>query len=439
MTSEAPHILYVAWGFPPARTSGVYRALATANALANHGFRVTVMTADEDCWKKYTGEDAQLLEQVDPRINLLRVPFKWELLNTDLYEFSWLRIRFPRLWSRLYLKKSRKIFPENSYGTWRPHIEKAALELHESDPVDAVISTANPNVSFTPAVLLHDLYDIPYFVDHRDAWSLDVFDGHTLFSKDSEQGQWEQRIFAGAEKIWFVNEPIAKWHRRHYPEFAEKIDVVPNGWDPDFITPAVPDQKVHMPITFGYLGTVSSKVPLKAFIKAWKCSKNEYADMADTVAHIHGHLGFYGTPHAGFASMLESASEYGVHYKGPASKGEIAEIYEQWDVCLLILGAGQYVTSGKVFEYMATGKPIVSVHDPKNAVADVLAGYPLWFPLEALDATEIARVLSEAARMVRSVTPEQHQECIEFANRYRRDVVLELAIRQVEEVVVRSE
>ena len=83
MTSRAPHILYIAWGFPPARTSGVYRALATANALANHGFRVTVMTADEDCWKKYTGEDAELLKQVDPRINLLRVPFKWELLNTS--------------------------------------------------------------------------------------------------------------------------------------------------------------------------------------------------------------------------------------------------------------------------------------------------------------------------------------------------------------------
>ena len=29
------HVLYVAWGFPPARSGGVYRALATSAALAD--------------------------------------------------------------------------------------------------------------------------------------------------------------------------------------------------------------------------------------------------------------------------------------------------------------------------------------------------------------------------------------------------------------------
>ena len=439
MSDKTPHVLYVAWGFPPARTGGVYRALATANAFAQNGFRVTVMTADEECWRKYTGTDESLLAQVDSRIELLRVPFDWQVLNPNLYEYSWLRVRFPRLWNRWWLRKNRRIFPENSYGVWRPSIEDAALELHKKDPIDAVIATANPNVAFTPAVRLHDEFGIPYFVDHRDAWSLDVFDGKTLFSHKSEEGQWEQRIFAGAEQIWFVNEPIAQWHRKHYPSVADKIHVVSNGWDPAFITPAVPDRPVHSPITFGYLGTISGKVPIKEFVEAWQIAKEEYAVMSDCVAHVHGYLGFYGTANAAFASTLELANDFGVYYKGPVNKTEIAKTYENWDVCLLILGTGRYVTSGKVFEYMATGMPIVSVHDPENAVTDVLQGYPLWFPVESLEPKEIARALSQAAQAVKVATAEQHQLCIDHAHQYRRDVVMNLAINQVAQVVYGNE
>ena len=202
MTKQSAHILYVAWGFPPARTGGVYRALATANALAERGFRVTVLTADEECWAKYTGTDHSLVEKIHEGITLLRVPFNWPVLNANLADYSWFRVRFPRLWNRIRLRRDRKVFPENSYGPWRPAIEQAALELHQRNPIDVVLATANPNVAFTPAVLLHEKYGIPYFVDHRDAWSLDVFDGKEVFSKDSTAGKWETKIFSGAEQIW---------------------------------------------------------------------------------------------------------------------------------------------------------------------------------------------------------------------------------------------
>ena len=67
-----PHLLYVAWGFPPCRGSGVYRALATANAFAAGGWDVTVITTDREMWDRYTGSDAALEERIDPRIELDR-------------------------------------------------------------------------------------------------------------------------------------------------------------------------------------------------------------------------------------------------------------------------------------------------------------------------------------------------------------------------------
>ena len=46
---------------------------------------------------------------------------------------------------------------------------------------------------------------------------------------------------------------------------------------------------------------------------------------------------------------------------------------------------------GKVYEYMATGKPIVSVHEPESSASATLSGYPLWFPVTAMDPASRSR------------------------------------------------
>ena len=86
--SAIPHVLYVAWGFPPCRGGGVYRALATANRFAAKGWRVTVLTADRDTFVRYTGADPSLEERIDGRITVVRVPFSWPIHVTDLGQCS---------------------------------------------------------------------------------------------------------------------------------------------------------------------------------------------------------------------------------------------------------------------------------------------------------------------------------------------------------------
>jgi len=83
------------------------------------------------------------------------------------------------------------------------------------------------------------------------------------------------------------------------------------------------------------------------------------------------------------------------------SKTRVSEVYAASDALLLVLGTGRYVTSGKVFEYLSTGLPIISVHDPGNAVSDVLTGYPLWFPAADLSPEGVAAALEAGARAAR--------------------------------------
>ena len=91
MPTVAPHLLYVAWGYPPARGSGVYRALATPNAFAARGWRVTVVTADRESFAKYTGADPSLEALIDPRVRVVRVPFRRPYLEDDVGSWSLFR------------------------------------------------------------------------------------------------------------------------------------------------------------------------------------------------------------------------------------------------------------------------------------------------------------------------------------------------------------
>ena len=232
-TSHTPHLLYVAWGFPPCRGGGVYRALATANRFAARGWRVTVLTADRGIFFSYTGADTSLEDRIDTRVRVERVPFSWPVHEMNLRKWSRFRMTMPRAWAKSRTRLDTLRFPEIGYGPWRGTLESAAERIHASDHVDLVIATANPHVAFTPALRLNRRHGVPFVMDYRDAWLLDVFSGGRLHDDRSRAAQWERRLVEAATEIWFVNDPIRFWHERLYPKQAAMMHTVANGFDPE--------------------------------------------------------------------------------------------------------------------------------------------------------------------------------------------------------------
>ena len=86
---------------------------------------------------------------------------------------------------------------------------------------------------------------------------------------------------------------------------------------------------------------------------------------------------------------------------------------------------GRYVTSGKIFEYMATGLPIVSVHAPDIAAREVLRDYPLWFTADSLDVDRLAASFVAAGKAARDASPELRAAAREYGARFQRDAVLQ--------------
>ena len=420
MPGARPHLLFIAWGFPPSRAGGVYRALATANAFAAAGWDVTVVTAVREAYERYTGVDATLEARIDPRVRVERIPFSWAIQETDIHQFSWLRAHIPVLWRRIHARTDKIPFPETGYGPWRATLSAAVERLHAEHPADLVLATANPHVTFAAAWLLHRRHGVPYVMDYRDAWLLDVFSGDRLHGERSRAARWERKLVAVAAEVWFVNEPIRRWHSELYPALSEKMHVVSNGFDGEI---PVHSERAYSerPLHFGYIGTLTPKVPLTEFLAGWASARAVTPELAGAKALLFGYLGYFQTPRADMLEKVTVAAKDGVVYGGPVGKTDVHAVYDDLDVLLLILGAGRYVTSGKVFEYISMCLPIVSVHDPVNAASDVLREYPLWFPARSLAPEDIAEALAAAAQASLRADPAVQAACRAFAAQYARD------------------
>lgn len=346
--------------------------------------------------------------------------YAWE---KDVRQFGKLRRNFPTAAASLYKMFQSKVFPEH-YLTWIPGVLSSAVKAHFKDKFDLVIATGNPFASFAAAQTLGRLLRIPYAVDYRDSWTFNQFTEELKFPEDSKAFEWESKVLRDASEIVFVNDGMRQWHIDRYPDAADRMTVVPNGWEPELLGAAEyvpPDDK--RPLRFGYLGTVTSYLPLEELFDGWRLARS-HPLLQDAELNIHGHLGFFPTDVAPLMERLPLSEDIGVHYRGAFDKTEVKTLYAQTDALVFCVPGARYVTSGKVFEYMASGKPIVSAHRPDIAAAEVLEGYPLWFHGDKLSAEDVARSFIEAAEAARGADRTQHALAVKHAHSYTRTATL---------------
>jgi glycosyltransferase involved in cell wall biosynthesis len=426
-----PRLLYLAFYFPPSRASGVYRARATANHFAAAGWDVTVFAAPLRFLHDVVGSvDEKLLATVDPRVTVERPElnlYRWE---HELREMSWFRGTMPALAQRFHSWREEKQFPEQ-YVSWARSAVGRALKLHRWQRFDAVLATGNPFAAFAAAWAIHRLTGVPYVLDYRDSWTLDLFTDEPAFPPKHPAWGWERRVIDRAAATVFVNDALRGWHARRYPAAADRMLVVPNGWDPDLLDPGpVEPCGRDRPLRYGYLGTITAKQPVEEMAAAFARARS-HPDLAGAELNVYGHLGFFRHSHScylprlGLAPQGEPVPDTGIRLRGPVSKTDVSAVYADSDVLVFLAAGGRYVTSGKIFEYLATGRPIVSVHAPDIAAREVLRDYPLWFTADSLEVDQLAHSFVAAGKAARDAGPDLRAAARRYGDRFQRDAVLQ--------------
>ncbi|MFD0852621.1 glycosyltransferase, partial [Actinomadura adrarensis] len=203
-----------------------------------------------------------------------------------------------------------------------------------------------------------------------------------------------------------------------YPEAASRMMTVPNGWDADTLADAAaPTARVgegESRPRFTFVGTITEEQPIEKMVEGFHRAR-EHPGLENAELRLYGYFGFFGAAPSQLRARFALGEEGGavgeesgaagdgdegllapgVRHYGPVSKTAVAGVYAEADVLVFLNGGGRFVTSGKIFEYMAAGRPIVSVHPPGSAAEEILRGYPLWFNPGGLDPAEIAASMAE--------------------------------------------
>jgi hypothetical protein len=432
-TGGRPHAYYLAIGFPPAAKSCAYRMRETANQLYDHGWDVTVVTIRHEAWEREFGLDHTLSEGVHPAIRIVELPLERYDLETDIRRFSRARSIDPVGWNREMIATDLEAFPEPRFGPWRPALEEALLWLHGRDPAGLLVTTCVPYVNLAATIRLWEEARVPYAVDFRDGWSIDVIGGGEAFPPDSVAGRWESAALRHATALWCVNEPIAQHYRDRYPDLTDRVHVVRNGFDPESVPTETRPGDESAGLTFGYLGSVNFTADfLGTVLRAWRAARNGDPLLARSRFEVRGHIGAGSTREdTAHTELLRAAAADGVVFAGPVPKSQVAQTYAGWDVIVLMLIGGRFVTSGKVYEVLATGRPVMSVHDLDHDAGTVLAGSPMWTGAVGLDPDRLAESFRTAARLAVEAPAQDRAAARALGARYARGAQIAPAVHQL--------
>ncbi len=404
--SRRPHVLLLGMQFPPARGSGVYRIRSWANHFARRGCDVTVLAADREYWYERSGTvDEELERTVDPDLKVVYVKVPREHLRADIRSMSWAHANFPRAWIRSHQKVSEMIFPE-VYASIIPQFVARGAAVHARHRVDVVFATGNPYAQYGAAYQLGRLLRRPYVVDYHDPWTMNPLTEADAFAHDAPQFAWERRIIENAALTITVNEPLGEWYRERYPKVADRVRIVENGLAEEVVQDVTWSPKPDGdPLRFGYVGTVRADLPIEEYLDGWALARKE-PEMAGATMDFYGYLGFFTQNEAGIRARLESGVE-GVAYHGPVPQTELGRIYSKHDALAMLLPSSKYMTAGKAYDYMAAGRPVLGIHEPRNHTTEVFADYPLFFPVTTVDAAGVREAILAAGRAIRGETHEQ--------------------------------
>lgn len=231
-----------------------------------------------------------------------------------------------------HLYQSIVHYPDEMRGSFKK-LWKPAEEILQQEKIAAIISSSSPVSAHILASHLKKKYSVPWIADLRDLWSQnhDYPFGPIRRWRDT---RLEYRILKYANALITVSEPLAEKLRQRYPQIPVKT--ITNGFDPD--------TRIQVPLIKKFSITYTGQIyPGKQDLTLFKRPYDELLSSGilpskDTEFRLFGPQG----------TIIPR-------------KEAIIKQRESQILLLLNWRDNEGVYTLKVFEYLAAGRPILSV------------------------------------------------------------------------------
>jgi glycosyltransferase involved in cell wall biosynthesis len=234
--------------------------------------------------------------------------------------------------------------------------------------------------------------------DFRDEWLsfyLKDFDFQNSAATRRRAETIERESVEASDLVVAVNRSSRDEIRKRYPAQAErKFQVVPNGYDPEVFAGFTPQSHASPNMVVTHVGTVYKTASPRFYLDAVDSLPDEIRRQVETR--------FVGRVAESELALMEGRRGK-VTLLGFMPQAEALKYMADTDYLLLTM-TNDISVPGKVFEYMAAGKPILAVTSPGNEVDQILGETSAGISAPPNDAAAIRAMLIRAFEAWRNGT-----------------------------------
>jgi len=344
--------LFIAYLFPPQGGGGVQRTVKFVKYLSHFGWHATVITSR----KPGRVPDVSLTKDVPDTTRIMRIRG---------LELS------PRLPWRVQNWLVSWILTVDAQVGWLPFAVQYGNALLRKNGIDLLYSTSAPYTDHLVGLRLKQQSGLPWVADFRDPWAENAF-AHppTRWHHDLIE-RLERKVVTTADRVLVVSEPMRQQFLRRYKNLPpEHFVVLTNGFDRDDYNDVMPKQLGNTCFHLVYTGSLYGRRRGRTILEAIR-----YALDRGKIDPEHFHLWMIGATGKEAARLVKDWNLTDVvKFVNYVPHAALIGYQLGADALLVIIGPGpdsEIMLPGKIFEYLATGKPILALVPP-GAAADLL-------------------------------------------------------------------
>ncbi len=274
---------------------------------------------------------------------------------------------------------------------WARKVPAEALRLHRKIGFDAVIASGPPHSALVAGARAAREMGVPFIADFRDAWRENPdFRRPESPDQDARSLALEREVLSVADAVVAVSQPIAD---ETLEEGATTAIVVPNGFDPSDL----PRHRVQRgPLTIAFMGRFYGSTDPTPFFDGAAEAVRRGGPAADLHIEVLGQMSDF------VRDAIESRGLDGhVTYHGYLPHAQALEIVSRSDAGLVALrdhAGGEANYTGKIFEYLGVGLPILLVGPEMGVAAQLVREARAGIAVPYSRPDRVADALEELAR-----------------------------------------
>ena len=374
-------VLIVTYYWPPSGGAGVQRWMKFSKYLPESGWEPLILTVDPE-FAAYPVKDNSLMEDLPSSVRVFTTPATnyFRIYNKD-------QTRIPSAGFANSIDNSLKgkalrfirgnfFIPDPRRG-WNKYAFQKACELIESEGIQNIITTSPPHSTQLIGLKLKKKYpDINWIADLRDPWTNIYYYSQfypTFISKWIDR-KYEETVLRKTDKIITVGFSLKKLFLSKVKGIESKTEVITNGYDEDDFSGFFSSDPPVFTIT--YVGTLSVIYPVDGFLKALQLLKEKNNEFI---------LRFIGSVAQSQKELIQSVtSDLNQEFIPYVGHSAAVKFMLNSSVLLLIIPnhqSNKSIITGKIFEYIASGKPIICLGPSDGDAAEMIrtGGYGRTF------------------------------------------------------------